>query len=959
MTATVIIYRIDTTYTGSWGGTNYQAGYFIHVQFDTVTKALAVKVKTSSDPTASDLYSPTTGPNLFFGYDGAVTRIYPGNISDLYKACDGTALDSIGTTSTFPYGTYSVSSNHPSCYVAPVCDLEISSTYSVTKASGPSTADGSFTVSATSSNGTPKFSLNSSFDYTTDGTASPATFSSRFAGTYTVYCKDSLGCLDTIIIEIGVSTTYGVRWRLEYDDDLNANTSRIDILERDYSGSVTEIKGAGNPFELEYKGDINNPYKAIVPSVATIGLMCTSSGQFEDIFTSDDRKYLVKFYKNTGSGLTLKWTGYCIPELYEEPYLFEPFPLTINATDGLAELSSQDFLDENENRYKGNLSSLSIIASALKTTGLEINIRSAVNIFDASMNTTVDDDPLDQAYVDTRIFYNDQKEPLDLNFVVTAVLEPFGARLFQSQGVWWIQRIEYSVTTNVIYREYDFEGTYITNDTLNPILYLKASDQTNRVCWRDSSQRRGFNPQYGTFVITHNLAFDGNIIDEGGFEEEDLETDSDGNQFFKNWRFLIGQTSETFGFEALPDGTGCFFTKFSEFTNTQNDSKLYTIDIPISVLGGTFGVGDYFKIQFDVNVIPYNNVPWIRMAWQLRFTNNTTGDYYEMRPAFGDRQDYEINEEVINEIYIEEYNTFKTKDLGFFVPPVTADDATIRFTLRFHNHYGRDYSGDRTVDADYNGMRALATVDLPTDYRLYFGDTAVVSTSYYKLVGTSDAESRPEVIEQDDYNSMTNPRKWVLQEDIFIGYGTSLVQKIQFDNVQIAFFPFISDVNGSGNIKPPEKVTHEREVNSLVKPKFEKPIYLGDVPVFNNAHLVYKGFFKLSDDSPTTLWTRQGVTESRELLEILLGDYSAQMSLPVRKLTGAMLTDTFIDYINFVSDVRDDNRYINTYFFMSDFACSYNMNLINVVAGEGDQEPPAEAGEFSANEFNSEYNIGD
>jgi hypothetical protein len=1027
MTATVIIYRIDTTYTGSWGGTTYQAGYYIHVQFDTVTKELSVKIKGSADPSSSDIYSPTTGPNLFYGYDGAVTRVYPGNIADLYAACDGTTLDSIGTNSNFPYGTHSSSSDHPLCYIAPTCDLEISSEYTVTPASGPEDSDGGFQASATSSNGTPKFGLTEDFDYNAS-TNTSGSFTGYPAGTYTVYAKDSLGCLDSITITVPVTIDYGVRWRLDYVDDVNKIPSRIDILERSYDGDVEEITCGEFPITIEYKGEGNDQYKSIIPSEAIIRLKTQVSEQFADIFNGDDRKYLVKFYK--GVSLEMKWTGFPIPELYEEPYYFEPFDTEVTATDGLAELSKLDFLDSNGNNYRGDLSVIKIISEILKTTGLLLNIRSCVNIFEDAMDDGVGDDPLAQAFVDTRIFYTDKNEPSDLETVLKAVLEPFGARVFQSRGYWWIQRIEYAVSTNVIYREFTPDGVYSSNGSLNPLykLTFPKADEIDKTVFRDKSQRRGFNSNYGQFNIVHNLSRDENLIDEGRFEEQDyIDVNADGDTFFKNWRFLIGQTSETFGFEKLEDGTGAFFAKFSQFTSVQNDSQLYTVDIPIKVLGAVFGVGDFFKVKFDVKIIPFNLVPWVRIAWQLRITNNNTGDYYEMYPAFGDRQDYEINEEVVNTIYIEDFGQFKTFDLGFFSSPVDSGNASVKLTLRFHNHYGKDFNylgRDRNGGFSYDastglfptsgifhtvpdspaailtgdtvrispggtiqgvpvavGQDLMALVDNPTqswldwrlgnemslltkqtadldlDYRVYYGDLNQISTVYYKLEKNTEAESRPGRVRPLDYDVSTNPRQWILKEDLFLGRNASLIQKILFDNVQIAFFPFISDINGSGNIEPPENSIYSQSVNTNVKLTLTKPVLLGDAPDFNNANLVYKGFFKLSDGTPTMNWHRQGVTESLPLLQLLLNNMVTQMAEPVRKLMGDTVSNGFIDYINFYEDYLDSRRYINTHFIIEDKKATYSLTVVNLLVGPAG-EPPVDGGAYDPDSYdNTAYDI--
>lgn len=946
MTLSVIIYRIDTTYTGSYGGVTYAAGSYIHVILDTVTQAITVELKPSADPSSTSTSTPTSGPNLFFGFDGAVTRVYPVNIEDIHKYCDGSTLVSVSALSAYPYGGVSTSSNHPFCYIAPTCDLQILSDYTVTKATGPANNDGEITISATSSNGTPKLAFNASFDYATDGTATPATFPNILPGTYTIYAKDSLGCLDSIVIEVGVLEAYGVRWRHEYNDR-NGELTRIDILERAFVGSLTEVDGGDKPLIISYRGDPNNQYDTIVPSLAEVTLISDVSGQYQDIFTGDDRKYQVKIYKT--ASLILFWLGYPIPEFYSEPYLEDLFPVTITATDGLGELSNYKFLDANGNNYRGELSSIKIISEILKLAPLGINIRSAINMYDVNMVSAASDDPLAQAYVDTRIFYKTKNEPFNCEEVIKAIIEPFGARLFQSQGFWWIARIEDSVFSALDYRVFTSDGDYSSNSTINTVASLASATHTSRLVWRDRSQILSFIRNFGTFNVIHDLLKDANLIDEGRFEVEDLETKADGTVFFKNWNFNIGQTGISYGIEKVNNGDSqsAFYFISQPITNAQNDSVLYTKEIPVKMIRN-----DRFKVNFQALVVPYRSMPYIRIGWSLILQDNdVTTDFYSFYQAQNDFIDYETNQEVINDLYIESFDKFQDFELGLFATPIDTTNATLKLNLYFHNHSGRDYN-------TFAAMRAKATVDLATDSRLYYEDPTDPSnddiTFYYKLESTTDAESEPDIIEPNDYDLTTNPNKWVLQQRYFVAGVSAITKKVLIDNVKISFFPFLQPQAVVSD--PPATADFSEVVNSLVKSVLEKELILGDVPDFNNSPNIYKGYFRLSDGTPTEAWARSGVTEESYLINILKNDYKAQLSEPSRKLTGSAQSDTIFHYINSIQDIIDDRKYINSNLTIDDKAATYNLDLIEVRTGSGGEVPPAQ-GEFAANEFSSDFNI--
>jgi hypothetical protein len=351
----VLVWQIDTSYTGSWssnlGPVTITAGNYLHVRIDEDTFAISVDYRSSSvEGGGSYLGTITEGPNLFFGYDGAATLI---TTSPYWQACDGTVLRKIGTNNLFPYCTLSYQPGASECAIAPVCDLDIVID-STTEASGPSTADGEMEVSGTSSNGTIKYALNNpSFNYMSEGQTS-GTFTGLLPGAYTVYAKDAIGCTDSQYFEIKVTEVYNVLLRLEYDDFMQtegAFVHKTDILERAYTGEVTEICSGATPGRIKYAGDPNDPNLALIPSYMDIELLTETPGQYQFIFEGDDRKYKVIHYVND----EIYWTGFIQPALYNEPYIFQPFVVTVTATDGLGQLKDEDFVDEYGNLFMNDL----------------------------------------------------------------------------------------------------------------------------------------------------------------------------------------------------------------------------------------------------------------------------------------------------------------------------------------------------------------------------------------------------------------------------------------------------------------------------------------------------------------------------------------------------------------------------------------------------------------------------
>lgn len=947
----VLVYRITTNYSGSWnsdtGLHTISADNFLHVRLDDSDDSLSVMYSSASAQGAGTEYGILTeGPNLFFGFGGAAQLI---TAQPYHQWCDSTTLKKINVLSNFPYSFISSNPNASECILAPTCDLEISSIYTITDATGPSTPDGSIVISAASSNGTIKYSLDADFDYATEGQTS-TTFSGLLPDFYTIYAKDAIGCQDNVSFEIPITTLYGVKYRLDFTDMLveSSKLNRTDILERAYSGPVIEFWSGEKPVTIRYEGDRDDPNVALVPSNAVIQLLVRTQGEFNELFLGDDRKYLVNHYIGDDEpGLEIYWTGYVIPEFHSEPYLFEPYVLEITASDGLGELKNADFKDINDNVFKGELSAIKIIAEILKKTALDINIRSGINVFDSGMTTGPDDDPLEQVYIDSRIYYSVKKVPDKCDEVLKTIVDPFRGQIFQSMGVWWIIRLSDAVGT-FPYREFDIDGVYDSNDTINCLKELdfpSAIHAAGKVMFANRTQTLTFIRNYGYFAINHDLGKDGNLIDEGRFESEDIIELASGNKTFKNWNVLIGQSGITTGHETVVNGdsTGAFFFQSNEFTNAQNDTQLYSAVIPMDNFGS-------IRFIFQYMVTPRYNVPYIRIAWVLKFTGST-GSYWLTYGSNGSLG-YEFSES-INEIYVTTYDQWQTFDITHQLPAFDVQDVQIQFYM--HNHYGRDF-------ADEAALRAfsLRSLENPNGFRrMMVGDTG--ETNLYIGEYGNDADSFPDVVRPDDYNVGAGTKDWIWRLDkvITLGPNVSLINRIKFDNVSLAFYPLTID---GAYIDPPETLVYEEETDVFVTPNFIKEIRLGDLIRLNNNYPsnernLYRGFFRLADGTPTANWARVGVDESKRILQILLEDYVAQFSTPQRRLSGLKIATNVLHFINCLRDNIDGTRYRPMTFEFDVKNAMYTPDMSGVLAGE-DGEPPYAPGAFENNAFSTGFLIG-
>lgn len=906
--------------SGLGGGGLYLTGQYIHVIAD--GSAIRTELRTSGTVGGGSLIgTPSGGPDLT-GAAGQITVSSGAFLDPRY--CVGSDQVYYTTKLTWPYADYHLSLNHPSCAVI-VCDLEITSAVA-TNETGPGESDGQIALTATSSNGTVKYSLIENFDYATQGLDSPLT--GLTSGNYTVYAKDSSGCTDQVTVFVGQDFTYGPRWRMEYTRVFPRGAKTvIDIEERGYEGSVTEICGGDIPFVLRYDPRSDSQ---VVPSSAQIKIVCNTDAQFDDIRKGVDRQFRVRKYDGNGN---LEWTGFISPEFYSEPYLDEPYYITLTAYDGLAELKNKDFKALSGQEYFGDMSIIQIVVECLKKIPLDINLRSCVNIFETRMDTAATDDPLAQAFIASQNFREDNCDD-----VLTSILKPFTeAQLFQSFGKWWIRTKEQSVYSTLSYREFNMDAEFVTNGTISS---RKTMGKDMNFIWDSSSQVLSYSRPYGTFLITHDLGRDNNMVDSGGFEEKDIDPDQ---KFFRGWNIFPAQVNTSYGLEFVKnqESKGAFFFQWQGTSGTQADNILSTQQLPITFPDFN-STTTKFNLKFQVYVSRAYPVKWVRLGVRFRLIDRDTGDFWDMNLKNGITLTNSVNTESIQDFYIDKFNSWETIEVIGIPVIVNALPANmaVQVSFHFHNHNGRDYNS-------FTNLRAVTTVNtLPEGKRVYVTDGSDAPTYAYELQRNTEAESAPDIIRPNDYNATANPYQWVKIDEYNQAAATNFVDRILIDNFEISIFSLgiIAGQPGTLLIEPPETATYENKITADNESVLEVEVDNGDAPDLIGAEYVYNGYFKLSDGTPTARWARTGVDEETRLLSILLGHLTAQGSRSLRKLSGTGRQNIGLGFINSLEDQRDNVRYRFVRFELDDKNGQISCELEEVLTGADGESPPDEGG---------------
>jgi hypothetical protein len=828
-----------------------------------------------------------------------------------------------------------------------VCDLIFPGFPTIVQDSGA--GDGSITFTATSSKAI-LYALRDFFYYDGTGQAS-STFSSLRAGNYVLYAVDANNCKANYSFTIPLATapstpaatppTNGIVYQMQMPDYCG-NISVINVVKLSYTGAVTQVDGgSASPIvhSIRLEGS-TDPYPTVSSQQLSITFKSTPF-QFLSLFTNSE-DYRVYYYKNRSLNLACK----IYPQSYKEAYTESVnYPVTFEASDGLAELDDIDFLDSTGARYSGTQKQIRVIASILAKLGFNLNIRSACNIFATGMSTGAANDPLDQAYVDCQAYYPKNKA-LSCIDVIDRILAPYCATLVQWAGYWWIIRYEELVTTSVAYREYDPTGAYVTNGTFNPQVAVKKATDYNALHWIDGAFL-DMTPAYGDVKLVYKQGLLKSILRNGEFNI--VET--------KGIGFDLKKSIDLSGFTMInnSDITNTQFTWVDEeLTNSaiiiQGTGLAYmTTTIPGFKMGGLDRLNIMVKYKIEDTVIgyPYQKV---RMVVKL-------GSYYMLADGSWSNS--------ATATVLTKYETSGSSFNEFKASSVTAPTGGI-------------YTGDLTIsiytsyvlNADYTSvvtMKTKQTAGLPTGYRteaydsgsmLYYELENNTSESYYgNTIFTGDLLLIPtlitskDIIRPNDYNSSTNPYQWVLKKQINPALNTPVVGQLTIDEIKVNYSPGGAELaedqiltcSPSTTKKVFTKTIYHGSAVDSVKTIFANsfswssgPATLSELYVANpNSTKTHLNFLRNSSGASWSTWKRNAVNESKPLQEITMLSYAAQIKDPSRRISGSLSaipvagSAVSLSPISVIKDYYDGKLYRPIYTYR-DRECLYEGEFIEL-----------------------------
>lgn len=843
-----------------------------------------------------------------------------------YSFCDTTTLNwfrMVTTYPVYPFFERQTTANSPVCATGgtgAVCDIHFSGTPTITHATSIS-AGGSVTVTATSSNGAVRYGLRN-YSYA-DMPNTTGVFTGMSPGTWTIFAKDANDCTAAKTVKILFRPTEAEHYRFSWHTQpLGQGTTydaRLRIYEREYVGDLVEVdRGDVSPFQLfkpRTAGHLDDKMFPIHPSSATLSLIAQRDYQFLPLFTQDDKKYRCVYEINTSGTWEEVWQGFITPSVYQEDFISTPYSVAIQMTDNMRTLERVDFTDDDGNLLNGSMKLIKVINHIMKKTGLELKIRSGVNIFETTHTTTAASDPLDQTYIDVGC-YRDGTKPFKCWDVLEKILRPFGARILLSDNQWLIEEIDRAYE-GYAYRVFNTSGDYESNgtaDVTNITLDVKGSSYLDRAAMVDEDQSMEVIPAYGKIQITSKLNYIGAIV-SGGFEKEDLLSPESevfslsqgvytSEEGFKDWtlryngtsgvsfgRVLVGRRGDSSrtglqGEDDLTRSVGAFYYSPSSYSGNLRNAYIES-----TARAYQYGPGDEFNFRFLYSTPAKKEFPFM----VLRFMIKLGSTYLQQDLTWAAA-------EHIFRAYPPVTNSLQEFELSVPLPDTVAVvDTTVQIRIYFYASEFYDYGSPATSTSPSTGtdgtsdLKALATTSINYDYRLDFRihETVGSVTNYWRafaeLAYSTAAESIPDgIIHPNDFNTTTNPKIWRSVQGGVLENNPNpnrrgIDRKFYIDDVVLDAL-----INGQ---PPPEEDTIDLTVSKYINENLEVELYNFDVPDIVNAKNMYNNYFKLSSGSPTTLWARSGVSELLTLRQILLKVLGANHSAPTFRITGTFINE--------------------------------------------------------------------
>ena len=409
---------------------------------------------------------------------------------------------------------------------------------------------------------------------------------------------------------------YGIKYHIQYTNE-KGNVTLVNILKNGHVSPDTEIQGGSNdPVSIRWFGEGEDKYSPIHGSEASVALNVTTDFQFSEFIEVDDDEYRIDINHDG----TLLWRGWMIPDLHQEQYKDPPYSLTIRAIDGLGRLKGIDYTIPATPRQ----SIMRTIWDCLDQVGSELSLYEAVDLYETTMSVQESASPLTQAQINTAGFKDSNGDVFDCHRVLTEILKPFGCRMHQDAGAWWIVPVNLMDAAFVArkwdaYNDFDIANSYFTGGLYTPT--ISTGTDKNIV---GALTIQPIIPAYTKHTIEFTAGVVSNLITDGEFEEA----------AWSSTTALIEWVETSINILKVPGSgeNGSVWACDITDANTTFNSGEHIESKPVTVSSGSGGVTNQFSFRFKYSVFATGGSGVFVGYYEIRLEPSAGGNPYYLQP---------------------------------------------------------------------------------------------------------------------------------------------------------------------------------------------------------------------------------------------------------------------------------------------------------------------------------------
>jgi len=300
--------------------------------------------------------------------------------------------------------------------------------------------------------------------------------------------------------------TYGIRHQIFYYRKSGGETY-INILEKSYTGSVSQLLAADDVLTIDYDGNIDNIYKPTLGSGATIKIVATPLSM-QHLFTVDAQKYIVRIYNRVENVSYMIWQGFINTDIYNESYS-TPSSLrsivTIHCNDGMSVLEDIPYT---QTVGGSNYTGFSLIKDVMDDifSKLEITFTDIISYTNIRYIDSADEsiNPLEYLAVNNENYYDEDGEAMSCRDVLESIYGGLGLVMsFKGDIIYIIDPVGLNISTTEcigysISPSFFYLPTVITN-------YTKTLDISNDdIDWYETGQELDITQLFNKIKITYS-----------------------------------------------------------------------------------------------------------------------------------------------------------------------------------------------------------------------------------------------------------------------------------------------------------------------------------------------------------------------------------------------------------------------------------------------------------------------